>query len=121
MKASAGMPRRRKRTQYQQVSAFERGKMVGLREASLSCRDIAARTGHAATTVVRVWNQWREEGHPLRRAGTGPRNMTTTRDVRMSVTFARHVVHRTCLGYGWSATYSSVSSSTYSVFYINFK
>ena len=36
--------------------------MVGLREAGLSYRDIAARTGHAATTVMRAWNQWREEG-----------------------------------------------------------
>ena len=72
MKDSAGMPRRRERAQYQQVSAFERGRMVGLREAGLSYRDIAARTGHAATTVMRVCNQWREEGRTQRRAGTGP-------------------------------------------------
>ena len=52
------MPRRRERAQYQQVSAFERGRMVGLWEAGLSYHDIAARTGHAAMTVLRVWNQW---------------------------------------------------------------
>ena len=82
-----GMPRRRERAQYQQVSAFERGRMVGLREAGLSYRDIVARTGHAAMTVMRVW---REEGRTQRRAGTGPRNVTTSRDdrhlVRMAVT-----------------------------------
>ena len=33
MKASAGMPRRRERAQYQQVSAFKWGSLVGLREA----------------------------------------------------------------------------------------
>ena len=46
--------------------------MVGLSKAGLSYRDIAAHTGHAVMTVVRIWNQWREEGHTLRRAGTGP-------------------------------------------------
>ena len=55
------MPRRRERVQYQQVSAFEWGRMVGLWEAGLSYRDFAAHKGHAAMTVMRVWNQWREE------------------------------------------------------------
>ena len=43
--------------QYQQETAFEWGRMVGLQEAGLSYRDIAARTGHAPMTVMRVWNQ----------------------------------------------------------------
>ena len=64
--------------------------MAGLREAGLSCRDISAHTGHAATTVMRAWNQWREEGRTQRGAGTGPRNVTTARDdrhlVRMGMT-----------------------------------
>ena len=72
MKASAGMPRRRERAQYQQVSAFERGRMVCLREAGLSYRGIATYTGYAATTVMRVWNKWREEGRTQRCASTGP-------------------------------------------------
>ena len=54
MNASAGMPRRRVRAHYQQVSAFERGTMVDLRGAGMSYRDIAARTEHAATTVMRI-------------------------------------------------------------------
>ena len=82
MKASTGMPHRRERVQYQQVSAFERGRMVGLREAGLTYRDIAARTGHASTTVMRVWNQWREKSLTQVRAGTGSRNVTTARDDR---------------------------------------
>ena len=32
----------------------------------------------------------------------------------MACMFARHLAHRTCLGYGWSVTYSSGSSSAYS-------
>ena len=57
MKASGAMPRRRERAQYQQVSAFEQGRMVGLREVGLSYRDTAASRpiGDAATTVMRLW------------------------------------------------------------------
>ena len=64
--------------------------MVGLREARLTYRDIAARTEHAATTLIRIWNQWREECRTQRRAGTGPHNVITERDdrhlVRMAMT-----------------------------------
>ena len=56
--------------------------MVGFREAGLSYRDIAAGTGYAATTVMRVWNQWREERRTQRGAHTGPCNGTTARDNR---------------------------------------
>ncbi|KAJ8873937.1 hypothetical protein PR048_024775, partial [Dryococelus australis] len=80
------MPRRCQWAPYQHVSEFERDRMIGLRETDLSHRDISARTGHAATTVMR----WIEEGRTLRREGTGPLNMTTARDdrhvVRMAVT-----------------------------------
>ena len=58
------------------------GQNGGLREARLSYRDIAAHTGHAATTVMHVWNQWREEGYTQRRAGTGPCNVTRAQDDR---------------------------------------
>ena len=62
--------------------------MVGLREAGLSYRDIAVRRGRAATTVMRVWDQWREENRTQRRAGTGPCNVTTARDDRHLVFMA---------------------------------
>ena len=70
------------------MSAFERGRIVGLQEASLSYRDIAARIGHVATTVMRVCNQWREEGRTQRRTGTVLRNLTTVRDDRHLVRMA---------------------------------
>ena len=82
------MARRREKAQYQQVSAFKRGRMVGLQEAGLSYRYVAAHTGHAAKTVMHVWNQWGDEGRTQRRAGTGPRNVTTARDGRHFVRMA---------------------------------
>ena len=59
---------------------IERGRMVGLREVDLSYCDIVAHTGHAATTVMHVWNQRREEGHMQRQEATRPRNVTTAQD-----------------------------------------
>ena len=39
---------------------------------------------------------------------------TTGITASLACTFARHVAHRTCQGYSWSATYFPGSSSTYS-------
>ena len=44
---------------------------------------------------------------------------TTGITASLACTFARHVAHRTCLWYGWSATYLSGSSSTYSWWFVN--
>ncbi|KAJ8872447.1 hypothetical protein PR048_026051 [Dryococelus australis] len=81
-------PRRRQKAPYQHVSEFERGKTIRLRETDLSFRDISSRTGHV---LLRVWNQWIDEGRAQRRAGTGPRNVIAAREddrhlVRMAVT-----------------------------------
>ena len=97
------------------MSAFERGRIVCLREAGLSYRDITARIGHAATTVMRVWIQRREEGRTQRRAGTGPRNVTTAQDdshlVRMAVT--DRTASSTVMSGRWStATGFDLSAST---------
>ena len=89
--------------------------MVDLQEAGLSYSDIAACTGHAATTVMCVLNQWKEEGHMQRQAGTGPRNVTTARDdrhlVHMAVT--DRTASSTVLSQHWStATGLDLSAST---------
>ena len=75
--------------------------MVGLREAGLTYRDIAARTGHAATTVMPVWNQWIEEGRTQRREGTGPRNVTSThgRDGRYNFIHSVELTLEYCNGF----------------------
>ena len=113
MKGGAGMPHRHKRAQYHQLSAFKRGRMVGLQEAGLSY--IAACTGHAAMTVMRVWNQWREEGCMQKRAGTGPCSVTTAQDDRHLVRIAvmDHAASSTVLSQHWStATGLDLSVST---------
>ena len=48
MKGNAGMPHQRGRAQYQYMSEFKWGSMVGLWEAGLSYHVILACTGHAS-------------------------------------------------------------------------
>ena len=95
----------------------KRGRMVGLREAGLSYRDIAARTGHAATTIMRICNQWREEGRMQRRAGPVPHNETTARNdhhlVCMAIT--DRTASSTVLSRDWNTAVSlDLSASTVS-------
>ena len=90
VKANPGMPRPRGSAQYQYTKEFKRGRIVGIREAGLSYRDVSVRTGNFAMALKHVWKQCIEEGHTQRRAGTLPRNVTTTWDmshvIRIAVT-----------------------------------
>ena len=76
---------------------------------------MAARTGHAVTTVMHAWNQGREEGRTQRRAGTGPRNVTKARDDRHLVGMAvtDRTARSTVLSRRWNtATGLDLSPST---------
>ena len=99
--------------------------MIGLQEAGLSYHDIAACTGHATITVMHVWNQWREEGRTQRRAGTGPRNVTTAwddcnfvcmamTDCTASSTVLRHVCfNSSSLSFeGWTSSSHAIASAS---------
>ncbi len=76
------MPRIRVRAPYVQLSEFERGRIVGLREGGMSFRDIAERVGREPSTVHQCWTQWVEEGSHTRRPGTGPSRRTDERQDR---------------------------------------
>lgn len=49
------MSRVRRRRNFQQLSLLERGRILGLREAGLSFREIAARVDRNVSTVLRCW------------------------------------------------------------------
>ncbi|GBN79086.1 hypothetical protein AVEN_110601-1 [Araneus ventricosus] len=71
------MPLRRRRSHYQQLTEFERGRVVGLREGGFSFRDIAERLGRNVFTVHDCWQQWSRECTASRRLGFGrPRDTT---------------------------------------------
>ncbi|GFX59050.1 transposable element Tc1 transposase [Trichonephila clavipes] len=79
------MPCRRKGAKFEQISEFERGKIVGLREAGLSYRAVAARVQRNISTIMRVSKQWTDEGRTARKSGSGPRNVTSAQDDRRLV------------------------------------
>ncbi|GFX34423.1 hypothetical protein TNCV_3656611 [Trichonephila clavipes] len=56
------MPLRRNRRQYEQLTDFDRGRIIGLREAGWSNRRIGRPLGRSDMVVLRCWQQWITEG-----------------------------------------------------------
>ncbi|GFU27996.1 transposable element Tc1 transposase [Trichonephila clavipes] len=83
------MPCRRKGAKFEQISEFERDKIVGLREAGLSYRAVAARVQRNSSTIMRVSKQWTDEGRTARKSVSGPRNVTSAREDRRLVRMAQ--------------------------------
>ncbi|GFW60070.1 transposable element Tcb2 transposase [Trichonephila clavipes] len=83
------MPCRRKGAKFEQISEFERGRIVGLRESGLSYRAVATRVQRNSSTIMRVLKQWTDEGRTARKFGSGPRNVTSAHDDRRLVRMAQ--------------------------------
>ncbi|GFS56330.1 transposable element Tcb1 transposase [Trichonephila clavipes] len=63
------MPLRRNRRQYEQLTDFDRGRIIGLREAGWSNRRIGRHLGRSDMVVARCSQQWITEGRVYRRGG----------------------------------------------------
>ncbi|GFX20900.1 transposable element Tcb2 transposase [Trichonephila clavipes] len=63
------IPLRRNRRQYEQLTDFDRGRIIGLREAGWSNRRIGRHLGRSDMVVARCWQQWITEGRVYRRGG----------------------------------------------------
>ena len=74
------MPPVRHRANYHQITDFERGRIIGLREAGLSIRDVAARVGRSVATIALCWRRWTENGEERRRPRSGRPRGTTVRE-----------------------------------------
>ncbi|XP_066254330.1 uncharacterized protein [Euwallacea similis] len=101
------MPRTRIERNFHQLSEFERGRIVGLREAGLSFREIATRLNRSVNTIVRCCQGWFEEGQTGRRTGTGrPRRTTERQDRRLRIMALRdRFVSSRTLADQWFAEY----------------
>ncbi|GFX64835.1 transposable element Tc1 transposase [Trichonephila clavipes] len=99
------MPRRRKGAKFEETLEFERGKIVGLREAGLSYRAVATRVQRNSSTVVRVWKKWTDEGRTARKSGNGLQNVTSARNDRRLVRMAQtdHTASSRQLAARWAA------------------
>ena len=83
------MPRQRQRAAFHQLTEFERGRIIGLREGGFSYRAIAARVQRNSSTVMREWKQWTDENRTTRKSGSGRRNVTSACDDRHLVRMVR--------------------------------
>ncbi|GFU73055.1 transposable element Tcb1 transposase [Trichonephila clavipes] len=109
------MSRRKQRSAFDQVSEFDRGRIVAYREWGLSFREIGSRVGRNQTTVMRICDRWMQEGTTDLRGRSYPPQCTTSREDRQIVHMAvtdRSVTSRTIAQHIESVTHHSVSART---------
>ncbi|GFV26388.1 transposable element Tcb1 transposase [Trichonephila clavipes] len=109
------MSHRKQGSAFDQVSEFDRGRIVAYRDCGLSVSEIGSRVGRNQTTVLRICNRWMQEGTTDQRGRSHPPQCTTSREdrqiVRMAVT-DRSVTSRTVAQHIESVTRHSVSART---------
>ncbi|GFU85803.1 transposable element Tcb1 transposase [Trichonephila clavipes] len=109
------MSRKKQQSAFDQVSQFDRGRIVAYRDCGLSFREIGSRVGRNQTTVLRICDRWMQKGTSDRRGRSHPPQCTTSREdmqiVRMAVT-DRSVTSRTVAQHIESITPHSVSART---------
>ncbi|GFW60923.1 transposable element Tcb1 transposase [Trichonephila clavipes] len=109
------MPRRKQRSAFDQVSEFDRGRIVAYRDCGLSFREIGSRVGRNQTIVMRICDHWMQEGATDRRGRSHPPQCTTSREDRQIAYMAvtdRSVTSRTIAQHIESVTHHSVSART---------
>ncbi|GFV33043.1 uncharacterized protein TNCV_3364951 [Trichonephila clavipes] len=74
--------RRKQRSAFDQVSEFDRGRIVAYRECGLSFREISSRVGQNQTTVMRLCDRWMQEGTMDGRGRSHPPQCTYSREDR---------------------------------------
>ncbi|GFV53851.1 transposable element Tcb1 transposase [Trichonephila clavipes] len=109
------MSRRKQRSAFDQVSEFDRGRILAYRDCEFSFRVIGSRVGGNQTTVKRICDCWIQEGTTERRGRSHSLQCTTSRKdrriVHMAVTH-RSVTSRTVAQHIESVTHYSVSART---------
>ncbi|KFM63304.1 Transposable element Tcb1 transposase, partial [Stegodyphus mimosarum] len=88
-RAEVDMPLRRVRRQYEQLSQFERGGIVGMIEAGWLARLVARQLCRSDCVVRKCWDQWTREMSRTRRPGSGRPRQTSRREDRHIVRNAR--------------------------------
>ncbi|GFW08993.1 transposable element Tcb2 transposase [Trichonephila clavipes] len=77
------------RRQYDPLSQFERGRIIGMMEDGWSVRQVARQLGSSDCVVRRRWDQWIREMSFTWRPGSGRPRQTSRREVRHIVRNAR--------------------------------
>ncbi|GFX91457.1 HTH_Tnp_Tc3_2 domain-containing protein [Trichonephila clavipes] len=75
------VPRRRIRTYYEQLSDFERGRIIGLKEAGWANWKIACHMGQSGVAIRRCWQEW-EGGNGRFQRHDGSSRLRATADLK---------------------------------------
>ncbi|GFS97692.1 uncharacterized protein TNCV_2558531 [Trichonephila clavipes] len=108
------MSRRKQRSTFDEVSEFDRGRMVTERDCGLSFREIGSHVGRNQI-VMRICDRWMQEGTMDRRGLSHPLQCNTSLEDRQIVCMAvtdRSVPLRTVAQHIESVTHHSVSART---------
>ncbi|GFY11240.1 transposable element Tcb1 transposase [Trichonephila clavipes] len=112
---SGVISRRKQRSAFDQVSEFDRGRIVAYRDCGLSFREIGSRVARKQTTIMRLCDHWMQESTTDRRGRSHPPQSTSSREdrkiVRMEATDLS-VTSRTIAQYIEFVTHHSVSVRT---------
>ncbi|GFX81357.1 transposable element Tcb1 transposase [Trichonephila clavipes] len=79
------MSSRKQRSAFDQVSEFDRGRIVTYRDCGLSFREIGSRVGRNQTTVMRICDRWMQEGTTDQSSRSHPPQSTTSHNARPHV------------------------------------
>ncbi|GFX80282.1 transposable element Tcb1 transposase [Trichonephila clavipes] len=79
------MPGKRARRHFSQLSEFERGLIIRMKNASWSTRRVAGQMDRSECAVRNCWEQWTREGTHVRKTGCGATRKTTRREDRRIV------------------------------------
>ncbi|GFW00050.1 transposable element Tcb1 transposase [Trichonephila clavipes] len=94
------MSRRKQRLAFDQVSEFDRGRIVAYRDCGLSFKEIGSRVGRNQTIVMRICDRWMQEGTTDRRGRSHPPQCPTSREDRQILRMA--VTDRSVASIAWS-------------------
>ncbi|GFU85063.1 transposable element Tcb1 transposase [Trichonephila clavipes] len=109
------MSRRKQQSAFDQVSEFDRGRIVAYRDCGLFFREIGRRVERNQTTVMRICDRWIQEGTTNRRGPSHSPQCTTSHEDRQIVRIAvtdRSVTSRTIAQHIECVTHHSVSART---------
>ncbi|GFV50710.1 transposable element Tcb1 transposase [Trichonephila clavipes] len=107
--------KKKQQSAFDQISEFDRGRIVANRDCGLSFRGIDSHVGRNQTTVMRICDHWMQEGTTDRHGRSHPPQCTTSREdrqiVHMEVT-DRSVTSRTVAQHIESVMHHSVYART---------
>ncbi|GFT90600.1 transposable element Tc1 transposase [Trichonephila clavipes] len=79
------MPGKRARWHFSQLSEFERGLIIGMKNAGWSTRHVAGQVNRSECAVRNCWEQWTREDTHAWKTGSGATRKTTKREDRRIV------------------------------------